>query len=494
MNIPKIFVSFLVIIIIAVSGAIFTILKMNDYTTNTQNMYRHPFTVSNETANIENAIITMHRDMKDIVLTKDNVEIIVFIENIKHEEELALTSFKLIHKYYLGDQADIDKVEKMFIEWKPIRDEVIALIYKDKRDEAIHITQNKGKGYIDTLSNDIHKLKEYAYSKAEEYYNQSLKNEGVRDVIIIFILTLVVSSIIVVFVIINLLRIGKANTKQLNLIDQNIMMVHFDYDKKITDISNALCATFEYKKKDILGQIKEDMFLGIEQFKLIDNHIYAGVNIKRDVSIRIGDNEHWFNVEIFPEIGGNLEISGFIMFLNNITDKKNLETFSKIDPLTGLLNRGNFDAQIELALGDARTNNSSFALIMLDIDYFKQYNDTYGHHDGDTTLKKVSQVLLDNAAKDGEFVFRIGGEEFMIISQSKSKSDLEKQIKKILSDIENLNIPHAKSEVSKFVTSSAGGIFFEKVFTENSLDIYKMVDACLYTAKDNGRNQYKIKD
>lgn len=143
MNITKIFLSFLVIIITVISGAVYTIINMNQLTINTQKMYTHPFRVSNAVANIQTAIITMDRNMKDIVLTDDSLEMIKIIESIQKEEEKVYNNFDLIYKNYLGSKQDIDKSYKVFKDWRPIREEVIGLVHQKKRKEALLLLQKK---------------------------------------------------------------------------------------------------------------------------------------------------------------------------------------------------------------------------------------------------------------------------------------------------------------------------------------------------------------
>jgi len=486
MNVFKLFFGFLIITVIAISGAIYTIMIMDDYTKNTQNMYRHPFTVSNETANIETNIMTIHRDMKDIVLTKDTIKIISIIEEIKHEEEKALNSFKVIKKYYLGDPARIDEVKKLFVGWKPIRNEVIKLVFEDKRDEAIHITQNKAKKYIDDLAGNIHTLKEFAYTKANKFYTDSLDDNGVQRVVIIFVSTLIASAIIIIFIVRNLLSIASDSKKQLSLIDQNILMAKFSPDMKIIEISNALCSVLHKKKKEVLETEDKFFFTNPVQFSEFEYNIFSGQDFKGDVYIDINGHINWFAIEIFPEMSTDMGINSFSIFLTNINDKKKIEQTSTVDALTGLFNRGHFDKEFanRLLLDD------KIKIIMLDIDYFKQYNDFYGHKDGDEALIKVSNIIKANANKKGESAFRVGGEEFIIISEASDLEQLKKQTQKIIDEVLALEVTHKGSELEIKQLSISAGLLIEDITSETNEDyFYKKVDKKLYEAKNAGRNQ-----
>jgi diguanylate cyclase (GGDEF)-like protein len=127
----------------------------------------------------------------------------------------------------------------------------------------------------------------------------------------------------------------------------------------------------------------------------------------------------------------------------------------------------------------------------MDIDYFKQYNDTYGHQKGDLALEKVAEILKKKTSRGSDFAFRLGGEEFGIITTL----DKEKMIEFaniIKNEIENLQIEHSQSKVSKFLTTSIGLISKKEAEITNSDNLYKEADDCLYEAKKLGRNSIFI--
>ena len=159
MNIYKLLLGFSVIVFIAISSAIFTVKTMKELTLNTQKMYTHPFKVSNSVSAIQTSIVTMHRNMKDVVLTPDSLRMIKIIESIQIEENKIHNDFDIIYKNYLGDKKDIDALYNAFKSWKVIREEVIALVHEKKVNEAVKITQGKGKKHIDNLYVQIDVLK-----------------------------------------------------------------------------------------------------------------------------------------------------------------------------------------------------------------------------------------------------------------------------------------------------------------------------------------------
>ncbi|MBD3830598.1 MAG: GGDEF domain-containing protein [Arcobacter sp.] len=124
---------------------------------------------------------------------------------------------------------------------------------------------------------------------------------------------------------------------------------------------------------------------------------------------------------------------------------------------------------------------------MVDIDYFKQYNDTYGHQKGDVALEDVARLLKNKTNRASDFAFRLGGEEFAIITTLEKEKAIEfAQI--LRTEIENLKIEHKASDISKHLTISIGLVSKNANEVENSDKLYKEADDNLYEAKKQGRN------
>ncbi|QKF73611.1 multi-sensor domain-containing diguanylate cyclase [Aliarcobacter faecis] len=172
--------------------------------------------------------------------------------------------------------------------------------------------------------------------------------------------------------------------------------------------------------------------------------------------------------------------------------EKELKKLSITDELTQLFNRRFFNLKIEEEINRAKRENKYLCLIILDIDYFKQYNDTYGHQKGDIVLQEVTKVLKSRTNRASDFAFRIGGEEFAIITNLE-KEKIEQFIYSIKNDIENLKIEHKSSKVSSYITSSFGALCKLGENIKNSDEFYKEADDNLYEAKKLGRNTICIK-
>jgi len=167
-----------------------------------------------------------------------------------------------------------------------------------------------------------------------------------------------------------------------------------------------------------------------------------------------------------------------------------LRQMSYIDGLTGIYNRRLFDQTIEREWRRAIRNSSEISLIMIDIDYFKKYNDKYGHIEGDNCLKKISKVLTTGVKRAGDFCARYGGEEFVILLPDTELENAENIAGKIRKNVEDLRIEHRDSEISDFVTISLG--VASKIPEINDSDysiLIESADKALYFAKNNGRNR-----
>ena len=171
---------------------------------------------------------------------------------------------------------------------------------------------------------------------------------------------------------------------------------------------------------------------------------------------------------------------------------KKLENVSYTDSLTGLHNRRYFNMIYERELKRAKRNNSYITFMMLDIDFFKQYNDTYGHIEGDEALKSVAKVLKDTLRRPADFVFRLGGEEFGVLLIQTDESNSAKLAREICDDIRGREIKHENSKVNQYLTMSIGVVccIADDALKEDIL--ISRADEMLYEAKETGRDRYVI--
>lgn len=172
--------------------------------------------------------------------------------------------------------------------------------------------------------------------------------------------------------------------------------------------------------------------------------------------------------------------------------KNQLNELIKIDSLTSIYNRRYFDEIFFNERKYAQRNKILFVFLMIDIDFFKLYNDLYGHQEGDNVLIKIAASFKNAMKRPNDYVFRLGGEEFGICFSGENISDILQIIEKIRVNIENLKIAHAKNTASSFVTVSIGASIFNSDEEYSKDEIYKMTDTVLYQAKYEGRNRVSV--
>lgn len=168
-----------------------------------------------------------------------------------------------------------------------------------------------------------------------------------------------------------------------------------------------------------------------------------------------------------------------------------LEIDSSTDALTGIANRRAFDRAYYRYWAMSFREQKSFALIIADIDFFKLYNDTYGHQKGDISLKGVAEGISQCLRKN-DFVARYGGEEFVLILPSTNLEGAKKVAKMVIDTVENLKIPHKNSIVGNTLTISLGGAVTIPTQELSAEKFFDIVDKILYQSKEKGRNQAHI--
>ncbi len=165
-----------------------------------------------------------------------------------------------------------------------------------------------------------------------------------------------------------------------------------------------------------------------------------------------------------------------------------LNRLASFDGLTQVPNRRNFDTVLEKEMNKAFRNNSLLSLLLIDIDYFKNYNDSYGHIEGDACLKKVARTLEKVITRPGDFVARYGGEEFAMILPETNLKGATHIAGLARKSIEELCIPHSSSNVCGFLSISIGVATRGAVKKYEPIELIKEADTALYQAKANGRN------
>lgn len=166
-----------------------------------------------------------------------------------------------------------------------------------------------------------------------------------------------------------------------------------------------------------------------------------------------------------------------------------LERLSSIDGLTGIPNRRSFDEYLAKEWGRSVREENSLSLLLIDIDFFKKYNDGYGHQGGDDCLRKVATTLADTMRRSSDMVARYGGEEFAVVLPNTDIDGAVVIAEELRSAVEKLALEHEFSDVSEFVTISLGAAGIPPECGEDSASLISLSDEALYEAKAQGRNR-----
>jgi len=166
-----------------------------------------------------------------------------------------------------------------------------------------------------------------------------------------------------------------------------------------------------------------------------------------------------------------------------------LERLTNTDGLTGIANRRYFDDYLAAEWRRAQREQVPLSLLLMDVDHFKRYNDKYGHVAGDDVLQEVAAALDSVSRRPADLAARYGGEEFALILPNTTVEGALILGEKMLQVVLNLHIPHAASTTHQWVTISIGAVSLIPSATDTPIDLIERADACLYRAKENGRNQ-----
>jgi len=213
-------------------------------------------------------------------------------------------------------------------------------------------------------------------------------------------------------------------------------------------------------------------------------------DIRGGISIIIPSGSQPFNwplvlSHILAALAGIALLSFFTRQIAAANEK--MELLASRDSLTGVANRRFFQQYLGREWLRAKRNGSSLSFLMCDIDFFKLYNDTYGHQAGDNCLSQVAEALTSGLKRPGDFIARYGGEEFAIILPETSLNGAENLAGKILKRVEELRIEHLSSSASKYVTVSIGVTNNETL--SSAKEIIAHADKALYQAKKEGKNK-----
>ena len=279
-------------------------------------------------------------------------------------------------------------------------------------------------------------------------------------------------------------RTKKLN-KYLDIVNRYVTISSTDLKGNITYVSEAFCKISGYKKEEVIGQSHNivrhpdtDAQVYVDLWETItrDKHWEGELKNKKK-----NGEDYWILAFIEPLYSDDGEKIGYTSIRQDITDRKRVEILSVTDKLTQLYNRVKLEEIFTIEIAKFRRYNTSFSMILIDIDHFKEVNDIHGHNVGDMVLKEIS-LVLKSSVRIEDIVGRWGGEEFIILTNNYSEDGVITLAEKIRKNIEAHNFTIVGQK-----TASLGVSILNANDTQETL--VERADKSLYYAKKHGRNQ-----
>jgi diguanylate cyclase (GGDEF)-like protein/PAS domain S-box-containing protein len=279
-------------------------------------------------------------------------------------------------------------------------------------------------------------------------------------------------------------RTKKLN-EYVNIVNKYVTTSSTDLEGNITDVSEAFSRICGYSKEELLGRNHR-----IVKHPDTDPSVYADLweTITQDKkwvgeikNQKKNGDAYWVLANIDPIYSNDGKKIGYTSIRQEITDKKRVEKLSVTDKLTQLYNRVRLEEIFNVEIAKFHRYNTKFSMILIDIDHFKDVNDTHGHNVGDSLLQEIAKVLRSSVRIE-DVVGRWGGEEFIVLSNNYTVEGVMQLAEKIRKNIESYDFKTVGKK-----TASFGVAILNKEDTQESL-IYR-ADKSLYHAKKTGRNK-----
>ena len=284
----------------------------------------------------------------------------------------------------------------------------------------------------------------------------------------------------------------------------------------IIEVNDKFCEVSGYSRNELLGQNHRIVNSGTHKKEIFEKMwatISSGHNWRGEVCDKKKNGDlYWVDTTIVPIRNNKGEVDRYVAVRVDVTQRKKyelgiekvnqklteanitLETLSLIDALTGIYNRRQFDETMVSYVSSMSRADSVLTLMLCDIDYFKRYNDLYGHQAGDDCLQKVAKSIARNFTRAGDIVARYGGEEFAVILPNVGKVTAIMLAERLRINVEELKLENNDSSIADVVTISVGVVTLELKKDISVADIIEKADKALYQAKAAGRNRIKISD
>lgn len=265
-----------------------------------------------------------------------------------------------------------------------------------------------------------------------------------------------------------------------------------DPGPEIVYVNEAFTELTGYSAEEAIGKSPR-MLQGEDTSLDTTKKIREGLEQQRDTRVTIKNyaksgREYWLDLSIFPVVNDQGEVTHFAAIERDVTKQKMLEFkldhLSRTDPLTGLLNRRAFSNDLKREYSRFKRGGDPYSMILIDIDDFKNINDSYGHANGDIAIKRLAQICKDNLRLH-DTTARMGGEEFCVLlprTDKKTAYLIAEKLRKLVFETP------ISTELGDIAMTISAGVSVVSSADVDDEALFKRADASLYLAKESGRN------
>jgi len=284
-----------------------------------------------------------------------------------------------------------------------------------------------------------------------------------------------------------------------------------DRQDRIQIANQASAAIYGLTPEAMVGKLETEINPNLsesqaEHYRQINNQVMASrcPHQTEQAIIDMNGVNRWYKMIVSPFQDGNDEVTGVIGNWIDITDRKDIETalqaaneklerLATLDGLTQVPNRRCFDEYLQQEWSRMVREQQPLSLVLFDVDFFKPYNDYFGHQQGDEALIAIAQAASRAVKRAADLIARYGGEEFGIVLPNTRRTGAEIVAKAVQEEVSILKIEHPKSSVNDYLTVSMGIASVVPTQEQSPEDLVAAADAALYQSKRRGRNRYWIR-
>ena len=444
-----------------------------------------PLLVSHKAQLAKAHILTFNSFLQNIANASSDEQRDSALVDLYAREKSVAQLYQQLIKIAAHDVIQISDSHQKFAHWQDIRSEFYRRIVTGNKSAALRYQRDTVSDYLWELEQSIEAIRLISEKKFEEMHSNAHSDADNVNVYTIM-LSIVVFSIISYFLFWiwqQILLNNRYNLHRQSLIDEHVLMAMLNDKGEIEDVSTALSRFFSTPKQALLKNTSHFLLSDSRQdgllAKNILNTVTQGKQWRGEIAFKKSDDsELWAECSVTPDYDEDKQLVGYSYIFHDLTSKK----LANFDKLTGLLNRRSYDEVLTKELNLAVRNKYSITLAILDIDFFKRFNDLYGHPEGDIALRKLGELLTKHMQRANDYVFRIGGEEFALLVSGLDEEKVALYLNALRESVKDLKIENKNSSVGDYLSVSIGAVILEQGYI-NEQKLYKAADKALYQAK-----------